>query len=112
MRALLERHAHPANPLSDAELARLASLSGLATDASEARALQRDVAAMIGWTAQIQGAATDGVQPMVSPLDSHPLRLRADAVTEGSSSEQTLANARHKDRGFFVVPKVVDLEEA
>lgn len=40
------------------------------------------------------------------------LRLRPDAVTDGGIEKQVLANAAYKHRGFFVVPKVVDLEDS
>jgi Asp-tRNA(Asn)/Glu-tRNA(Gln) amidotransferase C subunit len=40
------------------------------------------------------------------------LRLRPDAVTDGGLEKQLLGNASYKHRGFFVVPKVADLEDS
>jgi len=39
-------------------------------------------------------------------------RLRPDAVTDGGLEKPLLANASFAHRGFFVVPKVVDLEDS
>jgi aspartyl-tRNA(Asn)/glutamyl-tRNA(Gln) amidotransferase subunit C len=51
---------------------------------------------------------TDGVEPLVSPLDARhaQLRLREDQVTEGNIAEELLRNAPVRDGSFFVVPKV------
>jgi aspartyl-tRNA(Asn)/glutamyl-tRNA(Gln) amidotransferase subunit C len=36
------------------------------------------------------------------------LPMRADVVSDGGDSARILANAPKSDRGFFVVPKVVE----
>jgi Asp-tRNA(Asn)/Glu-tRNA(Gln) amidotransferase C subunit len=51
---------------------------------------------------------TEGVEPLVSPLDARQaqLRLRADEVTDGDIAEDLMRNAPARDGSFFVVPKV------
>jgi aspartyl-tRNA(Asn)/glutamyl-tRNA(Gln) amidotransferase subunit C len=51
---------------------------------------------------------TEGVEPLVSPLDARgaQLRLRKDEVKEGNIAEDLMRNAPAKEGSFFVVPKV------
>ena len=46
------------------------------------------------------------------PASPECVRLRSDVVTDGACDKAVLANAPYKQRGFFVVPKVVDLEDS
>jgi len=57
-----------------------------------------------------QDAATSA--SLTDPERADALRLRADAVTDGGLEKQLLANASYQHRGFFVVPKVGDIEDS
>lgn len=120
-----------------AELQQLAHLSYLPYPADDAK-LVHDIQGVIGWLDSITSVDVAGVEPMYTPLEiphyylaqaqhqarastaaepaplpSVPsLRLRHDvASTESNAVESALSNAPFADRGFFVVPKVVDAEE-
>ena len=56
--------------------------------------------------------APNEVADLSCAASAEALRLRPDAVTDGGIEKQVLANAGYKHRGFFVVPKVVDLEDS
>jgi Asp-tRNA(Asn)/Glu-tRNA(Gln) amidotransferase C subunit len=105
--------------------------------------LRHDVKQMIQWMSQIKSIATDGIQPIYTPLQiiestntkhyaigthsnsdtqddtkHHPSmlhphnksseRYRHDIATEGNMQRDVLSNASHTDRGFIVVPKVIN----
>ena len=90
---------------------------------------------MIQWISLIQHIDTSQVTPLTSPLElmggvrgggvrqgegeaeggagvgeGEGCRRREDVVrVEEGEMEGVMSNARYKDRGFFVVPKVVDV---
>ena len=47
------------------------------------------------------------MQPLAS-TEAVTLPLREDRVTEGGDAWRVLSNAPRSERGFFVVPKVVE----
>ena len=59
------------------------------------------------WIEQLNEVDTDGVEPM-SSSEAVSLPMREDVVSEGGDAAKVLANAPKADRGFFVVPKVVE----
>lgn len=98
--------------MSPEQLQKIANLSYLRVESeAEMAQLHADVQGVVRWLGQISQVDTEGVQPMLGTLDGTPTRLRPDQVLDGGLQEQVLSNARHKDMGFFVVPKVVDLED-
>jgi aspartyl-tRNA(Asn)/glutamyl-tRNA(Gln) amidotransferase subunit C len=50
---------------------------------------------------------TDSIEPMSNPLDATQ-RLRADEVTEGNQRDKFQMAAPSVERGFFLVPRVVE----
>ena len=50
------------------------------------------------------------LKPMVAPPTNPNAPQRADEVTDGNVAQSILRGAGHTDRGFFLVPQVVDLE--
>ena len=111
---------------------RLASLAYLKLSADSLPELERDIAAMIGHISYIRHVQTTH-PPIHSPLqlmqvqsdteaeEAGPvevsgervgvlLRTSADVVSDGGNAEAVLRNARYTNRGFYVVPKVVDLD--
>ena len=111
---------------------RLASLAYLHVPASALPQLERDIAAMIGHISYIRHTQCDSA-PIYSPLqlmtqldtDGEQGAERADGgservgvlsrtspdvVSDGGNAELVLRNARYTNRGFYVVPKVVDLD--
>ena len=74
---------------------------------SEQEHLARELSNILDWIAQLDEVATDGVEPMASVADMR-LPVREDEVTGGNMRERILKNAPQEQRGFFVVPKVVE----
>jgi aspartyl-tRNA(Asn)/glutamyl-tRNA(Gln) amidotransferase subunit C len=70
--------------------------------------LAQELNGIIQWIEQLNEVDTDGVEPMSSAVPGLSLPWRDDVVTEGGDASKVLANAPKADRGFFVVPKVVE----
>ncbi|MCL2439437.1 MAG: Asp-tRNA(Asn)/Glu-tRNA(Gln) amidotransferase subunit GatC [Alphaproteobacteria bacterium] len=76
---------------------------------SEAAALVSDMDGLDAWTAKLAEIKTDGVAPMISPLD-FPLPRRTDTITDGDMTAAVLSNAPKKDDvdEFYLVPKILE----
>ena len=59
------------------------------------------------WVEQLNEVDVSPVEPMTAVLPTR-LKRRADEVTDGGIRDKILANAPKSERGFFVVPKVVE----
>jgi aspartyl-tRNA(Asn)/glutamyl-tRNA(Gln) amidotransferase subunit C len=87
---------------------RLARLARLALTDPERDLVARQFADILGYVAQVQAVATDGVPPM-----SHPhvegAALRPDEVRPSLDRDAALDAAPDADRdaGFFKVPRVL-----
>lgn len=86
------------------KVARLARIR-VAEDALQP--LAKELTGIMAWIEQLNEVDTDGVEPMTSCVAAK-LPLREDAVTDGDKRDAILANAPKADKGFFVVPKVVE----
>jgi len=93
--------------LDKATVARIAALARIKVPDGEQENLARELSNIMDWIAQLNEVPTDGVEPMASVADMR-LPLREDAVTDGNIRERILKNAPQQNRGFFVVPKVVE----
>ena len=93
--------------LDKATVQRIASLARIKVSDGEQEHLARELSNIMDWIAQLNEVPTDGVQPMASVADMR-LPMREDAVTDGNIRERILKNAPQQNRGFFVVPKVVE----
>jgi aspartyl-tRNA(Asn)/glutamyl-tRNA(Gln) amidotransferase subunit C len=69
--------------------------------------LVQELSGIMAWIEQLNEVDTDGVEPMTSCV-AIKLPMREDVVTDGAKRAAILANAPKADRGFFVVPKVVE----
>ena len=69
--------------------------------------LAAELNGIMQWIEQLAEVDTDGVEPMASAVAA-TLPLREDIVTDGGDASVVLANAPKSERGFFVVPKVVE----
>jgi aspartyl-tRNA(Asn)/glutamyl-tRNA(Gln) amidotransferase subunit C len=90
-----------------ATVRKVARLARIAEPEEKLEPLARELNSIMAWIEQLNEVDTDGVEPMTSAV-SVPMQMREDVVTEGGSAERILANAPRSDRGFFVVPKVVE----
>lgn len=91
-----------------ATLQQLAKRAQLTIAPEKEESLCREVGQILSCVHIIQEVNTEGVEPLVSPLDARQaqLRLRADEVTDGDIAEDLMRNAPARDGSFFVVPKV------
>ena len=62
---------------------------------------------ILAWIEQLNEVDTEGVAPMAS-TEAVTLPMREDVVTEGGDPAVVLGNAPKTERGFYVVPKVVE----
>lgn len=90
-----------------ATVRRIAHLARIAVEDGEIEHLQNELNAILGWVEQLGEVNVDGVEPMTSVAPMQP-KMRKDEVTDGGDAARVLANAPQADRGFFLVPKVVE----
>lgn len=101
------RNPKPAGEFSGGELERAAQLTRLALDPGEKEELIATLRRIIGFVQALQQLDTEGVEPMVHPLDL-ALPLRADEVTETDVSAEAQACAPDVAHGLYRVPKVIE----
>jgi aspartyl-tRNA(Asn)/glutamyl-tRNA(Gln) amidotransferase subunit C len=89
------------------QVRRIAHLARIALNEGEAEHLVGEINAVLGWVEQLQAVDVEGVEPMTSVTPMR-LKMRDDVVTDGGYPERVLRNAPQTEKGFFVVPKVVE----
>ena len=90
-----------------AAMKKIASLARIREPDDRLEPLAQEISGILQWIEQLSAVDTDGVEPMTSVVAAK-LPMRDDVVSEGGDSAKVLANAPRSDRGFFVVPKVVE----
>jgi len=90
-----------------ATVRRVAKLARIRESEDRLEPLAAELSGIMAWIEQLNEVDTEGVEPMSSAV-AVKLPWRDDVVTEGGDSAKVLANAPKADRGFFVVPKVVE----
>ena len=96
-----------AEQFSDEELLRVARLTRLALEEGEKQELVGTLRRIIGFVQVLQELDTEGVEPMVHPLDLK-LPLRADEVTEPDVRDDAQACAPDVVDGLYRVPRVIE----
>lgn len=90
-----------------ATVRKVARLARIAEPEDRIEPLAKELNGIIAWIEQLNEVDTDGVEPMTSAV-AVAMPMRDDVVTEGGDASVVLANAPKADKGFFVVPKVVE----
>ncbi len=90
-----------------ATVRKVARLARIQLDEARVDDLARELSGILTWIEQLNEVDTEGVAPMAS-TEAVPLPMRDDVVTDGGDPARVLSNAPKSDRGFFVVPKVVE----
>ena len=90
-----------------ATVRKVAKLARIREPEERLEPLAREISGIMQWIEQLNEVDTEGVQPMAS-TEAVKLPMREDVVTDGGDPAKVLANAPKADRGFFVVPKVVE----
>ncbi len=92
----------------DAETVRkVARLARIAEPEDRLEPLARELSGILDWIEQLSEVNTDGVEPMTTSV-AMKLPMRDDVVTDGGDPARVLSNAPKTDKGFFIVPKVVE----
>ncbi|NDC61260.1 MAG: Asp-tRNA(Asn)/Glu-tRNA(Gln) amidotransferase subunit GatC [Betaproteobacteria bacterium] len=108
--------------LNPTDIKRLAQLSRLRFDGPSSERLQQQLNGFFAIVEQIRAVDTSGIVPMAHPIDAMPplnehashaaggmhLRLREDLASEPNQLEANQRNAPAVERGFFLVPKVIE----
>jgi aspartyl-tRNA(Asn)/glutamyl-tRNA(Gln) amidotransferase subunit C len=90
-----------------ATVKKVARLARIRVDEDKLGPLAAELSGILAWIEQLNEVDTDGVAPLAS-TEAVTLPMREDVVTDGGDASKILANAPKADRGFFVVPKVVE----
>jgi aspartyl-tRNA(Asn)/glutamyl-tRNA(Gln) amidotransferase subunit C len=93
--------------LTSDDVRRIARLARIAVPEEELAGLSGELSGILAWIEQLEAVDVATVEPMTSAV-ALALPMREDAVSEGGSPEQVLANAPQAVGGFFAVPKVVE----
>jgi len=97
-------------PIDPGEVRRLARLARLRIEADEAEALARDLERVVGYI--------DSLADVALPEDADALTYFSSDVTRDDHAgpcldhDEALANAPEHDDAFFLVPKIVEKDEA
>jgi aspartyl-tRNA(Asn)/glutamyl-tRNA(Gln) amidotransferase subunit C len=90
-----------------ATVRKVAHLARIRVEEARLEPLAAELSGILAWIEQLNEVDTEGVAPMAS-TEAVQLPMREDVVTDGGDPAKILANAPKSDRGFFVVPKVVE----
>jgi aspartyl-tRNA(Asn)/glutamyl-tRNA(Gln) amidotransferase subunit C len=86
---------------------RVARLARIKVSDEEAEALRGELNTILGFVEQLNEVDVSGVEPMTSVLPM-AMKKRTDVVTDGGKAPDILANSPSAERGYFLVPKVVE----
>lgn len=90
-----------------ATVRKVARLARIAEPEEKLEPLAKELSGILAWIEQLNEVETEGVEPMTTSV-AMTLPMREDVVTDGGDSARVLANAPKSEKGFFVVPKVVE----
>jgi aspartyl-tRNA(Asn)/glutamyl-tRNA(Gln) amidotransferase subunit C len=90
-----------------ATVKKVARLASIRVAEERLAPLAAELSGILAWIEQLNEVDTEGVAPMAS-TEAVKLPMRDDVVTDGGDPAVVLANAPKTERGFYVVPKVVE----
>jgi aspartyl-tRNA(Asn)/glutamyl-tRNA(Gln) amidotransferase subunit C len=90
-----------------ATVKKVARLASIRVPEDRLEPLAAELSGILAWIEQLDEVDTEGVAPMAS-TEAVSLPMREDVVTDGGDAAVVLANAPRAERGFFVVPKVIE----
>ncbi len=93
--------------LDKAAVAHIAALARIRLAEAELDPLAAELSHIINWVEQLREVDTENVPPMTSVAEMR-LPMRDDRVSDGNCRDAVLGNAPKSEKGFFVVPKVVE----
>jgi len=90
-----------------ATMKKIASLSRIRVEEDRLEPLAKEISGILNWIEQLSEVDTSNAEPMTQAVAAK-LPMREDVVTDGGDAARVLANAPRTDRGYFVVPKVIE----
>jgi len=90
-----------------ATVRKVARLARIAEPEDRLEPLAKELSGILNWIEQLNEVDTDGVEPMTTSVATK-LPMRDDVVTDGGDPGAVLGNAPKSEKGFYVVPKVVE----
>ena len=94
-------------PLDESTVARIARLANLEIADEALASMAEELSHILTWIEQLNEVDIEGVEPMTRVVDV-PLPMRDDTVSDGGTPDDIVANAPESERGFFLVPKVIE----
>jgi aspartyl-tRNA(Asn)/glutamyl-tRNA(Gln) amidotransferase subunit C len=88
-------------------VAKVANLARLEFADADLERLRGELNHILSFVEQLNEVNIEGLEPMTSVVEI-ALPMREDVVSDGDRAAEILANAPAAERGFFVVPKVVE----
>ena len=98
---------HPQHEGTSVDVGHLAGLARLAVAEGEQKQIGTDLHAIIEMINTMQAIDTQGVEPLLHPLDS-TARLRFDEVTESPNPTHFQSGAPSTADQYYLVPRVVE----
>jgi aspartyl-tRNA(Asn)/glutamyl-tRNA(Gln) amidotransferase subunit C len=93
--------------IDQATLQKIAHLARLSFDPQAEEKMQKDMAKVLDWAAQLQEVDTDVVAPLTN-MSSEITVWREDEVGPSWTQAEALKNAPKQVGSFFSVPKVME----
>ncbi len=100
-----------ANSIDADKVRHVANLARLHVSEDEVQRYVGQLSRIFDYVDLLNEVNTDNVEPLTHALPITNI-LREDVVRPSLSTEQALANAPQSDRGYFLVPKVLDQESS
>lgn len=94
--------------LDPAAIKKIAGICRISLSPEEEAYYAQELHKALEWMRALEKIKTDGLTPMVSTVESMPLRLRDDHVTEGNELEKLMVNAPESVDGSYAVPKMME----
>lgn len=92
--------------IDEKTIAHVAQLARLRVTEQEVTALSSQLSKALGYFEEISKVPTDGVEPLVTPVDIE-INWREDKAAKEISSKELMENAPDKMGNLFKVPPVV-----
>ncbi len=87
---------------------RIAQLARIKISEDDLDSLAEELSKIVGWVEQLDEVDTKGITPMASTIEGTILRQRDDVISDGDCRDEVLSNAPETNKGYFVVPKVIE----
>ncbi|MCD2165089.1 Asp-tRNA(Asn)/Glu-tRNA(Gln) amidotransferase subunit GatC [Comamonas koreensis] len=97
--------------LTKDDIARIANLARLELSDSESERMLSQMNNFFGIVEKMQAVDTSGVMPLSHPvaaIQEITLRLRDDVISEPDNREANQRSAPAVEKGYFLVPKVIE----